>query len=149
MSEVAIILSDLYLESSGRGGVADRQAGVPKDALPALARVARYAGTSPLPGGWRAWLAAWLGRGDVAAACTLTPAVVAAAALPAGMPPGPIGSVWLATPLHLIAGLTSVHLDYRGLLKLDDAALDVLCRDFAAAFAERGFGLRRLSGGGL
>ncbi len=150
MSELAIILSDLYLESTGRGGVDDRQAGVPKDALPALARIARYAGLSPLPGGWRAWLAAWLGRGDVAAACTLTPAVVAAAALPAtNMLSGGTGTVWLATPLHLIAGLTSVYLDYRGLLKLDDAALDILCRDFAATFAERGFGLQRLPGGGL
>ena len=67
MSEVAIILSDLYLAANGRGGVDDRDAAVPKDALPALARIARYAGVSPLAGDWRGWLAGWLGRADVAA----------------------------------------------------------------------------------
>ncbi|HTY94458.1 MAG TPA: hypothetical protein VMC02_11255 [Steroidobacteraceae bacterium] len=150
MSEVAIILSDLYLAANGRGGVDDRKAAVPGDALPALARIARYAGVSPLPGGWRAWLAGWLGRGDVAAACNATPAVIAAAALPAGTAAArDAGSLWLATPLHLIAGLSGVYLDYRGLLKLDAAALDDLCRDFGAAFAARGFSLHGLPGGGL
>lgn len=146
MSEVAIILSDLYLGASGRGGVEDRHSAVPKAALPALARIARYAGVSPLGGSWRGWLAEWLGRADLATACNTTPAVVAAAALP---PTGDAGSVWLATPLHLMAGLRSVHLDYRGVLKLDAATLDTLCVDFAATFAARGFSLRRLPGGGL
>src|SRR5580698_8743488 len=105
MSEVAIILSDLYL---------DRDSAVPRAALPALARIARYAGVSPLAGDWRGWLAGWLGRADVASACNSTPAVIAAAALPATAAPAGMGSVWLATPLHLVAGLASVHLDYRG-----------------------------------
>jgi hypothetical protein len=146
MGEVAIILSDLYLGASGRGGVQDRHSAVPKAALPALARIARYAGVSPLGGSWRGWLAEWLGRADLASACNATPAVVAAAALPAS---GDAGSVWLATPLHLVAGLRSVHLDYRGVLKLDAATLDTLCADFAATFASRGFSLQRLPGGGL
>jgi hypothetical protein len=149
MSEVAIILSDLYLGASGRGGVEARQSAVPKAALPALARIARYAGVSPLGSGWRGWLAQWLGRADLATASNTTPAVVAAAALPATGALRDAGSVWLATPLHLIAGLRSVHLDYRGVLKLDAAALDTLCVDFAAAFAARGFALQRLPGDGL
>jgi hypothetical protein len=148
MSEVAIILSDLYLGASGRGGIEDRHSAVPKAALPALARIARYAGVSPLGGSWRGWLAEWLGRADLAAACSTTPAVVAAAALPSTALRD-AGSVWLATPLHLVAGLRSVHLDYRGVLKLDDATLDTLCADFAATFAARGFALQRLPGGGL
>jgi hypothetical protein len=150
MSEVAIILSDLYLAAAGRGGVDDHRAAVPRDALPALTRIARFAGVSPLAGDWRGWLAGWLGRADVAAAASTTPAVIAAAGLPASaaLPP-PIGSVWLATPLHLVAGLSSVHLDYRGLLKLDAATLATLCHDFDADFAERGFSLRQLAGGGL
>ncbi|MGC1459792.1 MAG: hypothetical protein WA825_16055, partial [Steroidobacteraceae bacterium] len=65
MSEVAIILSDLYLAANGRGGVDDRDSAVPRDALPALARIARFAGVSPLPGDWRGWLAGWLGRADL------------------------------------------------------------------------------------
>ncbi|HTV77708.1 MAG TPA: hypothetical protein VMF03_05590 [Steroidobacteraceae bacterium] len=146
MSEVAIILSDLYLAANGRGGVDDRDAAVPRDALPALTRMARYAGVSPLPGDWRGWLAEWLGRADLAAACNTTPAVIAAAALP-GMPQA--GSLWLATPLHLVAGLTSVHLDYRGLLRLDPATLEELCREFDLQFAERQFALQRLPGAGL
>ncbi len=153
MSEVAIILSDLYLAAEGRGGVDDRDAAVPKDALPALARFARFAGVNPLLGNWRGWLAAWLGRADVAAACNTTPAVIAAAAVPAATLPGDTGSVWLATPLHLVAGLSSVHLDYRGLLRVDDATLEALRADFDAAFAARGFSLppaarRRTAGGG-
>jgi hypothetical protein len=141
MSEVAIILSDLYL---------DRDSAVPAAALPALARIARFAGVSPLPGDWRGWLAGWLGRADLAASCNRTPAVVAAAALPWGdARPNGTGSVWLATPLHLVAGLSSVHLDYRGLLKLDAPTLAVLCADFDRDFAERGFALRPLASGGL
>ena len=150
MSEVAIILSDLYLAANGSGGVDDRDSAVPKAALPALARIARFAGVSPLPGDWRAWLAGWLGRGDLAAACDATPAAVAAAALTAtDTLPADTGSVWLATPLHLVAGLTSVHLDYRGLLRLDGATLQTLCRDFDRDFAERGFSLQPLPGGAL
>lgn len=148
MSEVAIILSDLYLAESGRGGVNDRDAAVPRDALPALARIARFAGVSPLAGDWRGWLAAWLGRADLSAACDTTPAVVAAAAV-SDAAQTPAASVWLATPLHLIAGLSGVYLDYRGLLKLDDEALETLCRDFARDFADCGFALQRLPGGGL
>jgi hypothetical protein len=145
MSEVAIILSDLYLTEHGRGGADDRDSAVPKDVLPALARVARFAGVSALPGDWRAWLAGWLGRADLAAACNATPAVVAAAALDAdnALPPA-ARSVWLATPLHLIAGISSVHLDYRGLLKLDEATREQLCREFGTEFAARDFSLRRL-----
>ncbi|HEX3839038.1 MAG TPA: hypothetical protein VHW25_18935 [Steroidobacteraceae bacterium] len=150
MSEVAIILSDLYLAENGRGGVDDRDAAVPKDVLPALTRIARYAGVSPLPGGWRAWLAGWLGRGDLTSRCADTPAVIAAAALtPASSLPAHTGSVWLATPLHLVAGLSSVHLDYRGLLKLDAATLHSLCRDFNHDFAVRGFSLQQLESGAL
>ena len=149
MSEVAIILSDLYLAANGRGGVDDRDSAVPKDALPALARIARFAGVSPLPGDWRGWLAAWLGRGDVSATCDASPAVIAAAAPGAAGPAPASGSVWLATPLHLIAGLTSVHLDYRGLLQLNAATLTALCEDFDQVFAERGFSLHRLGGSGL
>jgi hypothetical protein len=150
MSEVAIILSDLYLTANGQGGVDDRKAQVPRDALPALARIARFAGVSPLPGDWRGWLAGWLGRADLSTACNATPAVIAAAGL-AGEVALPVhsGSVWLATPLHLIAGLSSVYLDYRGLLKLDEATLDTLCHDFTADFSERGFALQRLPAGGL
>jgi hypothetical protein len=141
MSEVAIILSDLYL---------DRDSAVPQAALPALARIARFAGVSPLPGDWRGWLAGWLGRADLATACDATPALVAAAALPrTDALPERTGSVWLATPLHLIAGLTSVHLDYQGLLKLDAPTLTTLCHDFDKDFAARGFALKSLATGGL
>ncbi len=150
MSEAAIILSDLYLAEQGRGGVDDRSAAIPRDVLPTLARIARFAGLRALKGDWRAWLAGWLGRADLAAACHAQPAVIAAAALQGGeaLPPD-MRSVWLATPLHLVAGLTSVHLDYRGVLKLDAATLELLCHDFGFAFAARGFSLRCLPQGGL
>ena len=150
MGEVAIILSDLYLATNGHSGSDDRAAPTPPAALPALTRIARYAGLGPLRGSWRGWLAGWLGRADLAAACDAMPAVVAAAALPSGGPAAATpGSVWLATPLHLVAGMTSVHLDYRGLLWLDAPLRDALVREFDATFAARGFALQRLPGGGL
>jgi hypothetical protein len=98
-------------------------------------------------GGWRPWLSRWLGCPDLA---SYAPAAIAAAALspsvgeaqhwsrgsgdvPTGDSPStgaaaavtsPAGSVWLATPVHLIAGLTNLHFDRRGLLRLppDDRA---------------------------
>jgi hypothetical protein len=111
--------------------------------LPALAHVARYATRESLSHGWRGWLAAWLGHGELA---TAAPAALAAAGLVTG---SPSSRVWLAMPVHLTATLTSVHLHPSGLLRLESAAQVELAESFAAEFASRGLRLVPLAGGGF
>ena len=135
MSEVAIILSDFH-------AVAGAGPDAGSASLPALARLGRF-GRRQAVGDWRAWLAGWLGRADLAGAA---PASVVAAALdPAGMD---CGSAWLATPVHLQAGMRSVHLAHQGLLRLADAEAAALAQDFDRNFAARGFCLRPAVGAG-
>ncbi len=57
--------------------------------------------------------------------------------------------MWLASPLHLVAGLNQRPPGLSGLLKLDDDTISTLCRDFAIDFAARGFSLVPLASGGL
>ncbi|HTX24982.1 MAG TPA: hypothetical protein VMD03_10020 [Steroidobacteraceae bacterium] len=142
MSELVIVVSDLYLAAGALMPSSDREQ------LPGLSRLARYGAAERLPHGWRAWLAAWLGRGDLAAE---SPAAIAAAGVPplGGEPSTPAGFVWLAEPLHLTPSLTSVHLSPHGLLRLDAATQEELCRAFNATFAELGYGLAPARAGRL
>jgi hypothetical protein len=131
--ELVIVIADLYLPDEGAlDGVV----------LPGLERIARFGTHAALPDGWRAWLARSLGRQDLA---VLPPATVAAFCA------GDVcaGSVWLATPVHLGAGLTSVHMDNRGLLKLPMATLATLAKDFHKVFHGSGFALEPLASGGF
>lgn len=125
MRELVIVLTDLYLPEA--------QADVPSGAqvaLPGIEHAGRYGERVALTEGWRAWLARRLGRDDLAA---LAPARIAAVVLPATSEPP-----WLATPVHLSAGLSRVHLDHRGLLRLSAAEQASLTGAFAHAFAGSG-----------
>jgi hypothetical protein len=96
-------------------------------ALPGFEHAVRFGERIAIQEGWRAWLARWLGRHDLA---TAAPASVAAAAF------GMQGStVWIATPVHLIAGLSTVHLDRRSLLRLSPAELESFASDFQRVFS--------------
>ena len=117
--------------------------------------------------GWRAWLARWLGRDDLgsaapasvaAASCSApaepgpsiaAPASVAAAALStdarASTPPD--FTAWIATPVHLIAGLSTVHLDRRSLLRLPRADLESFASDFRRVFSGGEFHLEPMGSG--
>ncbi|MGH8258524.1 MAG: hypothetical protein ACREUG_02410, partial [Steroidobacteraceae bacterium] len=65
VSELVVIVPDLYL---GAGSIAGRGGGHrSRGSLPGLASVARFGAVRVLPSGWRAWVAARLGRGDLAA----------------------------------------------------------------------------------
>jgi hypothetical protein len=55
--------------------------------------------------------------------------------------------VWLATPLHLVAGLTSLHLDRRSILRLGMDDLTALAADFQRVFHDSGFTLEPLDSG--
>ena len=127
-------------------------------------------------GGWRPWLARWLGRPDLA---RQAPASIAAAALssiahvaatvapPPSSPMDPgatiasrsqpivgaaeaprsLPTVWLATPVHLIAGLTNLHLDRRGLLRLPHDDRTSFAQDFNRTFGDTDLHLQPLPNG--
>src|SRR5262245_21537934 len=99
--------------------------------------LARYGARERLASDWCDWTAAVSGRADLIGAA---PARLAAAAAPDGSY-APDGTLWLATPVHLSAGLTRVHFEHQGLLQLSDAELAHLAREFASAFAGSGFTL--------
>jgi hypothetical protein len=137
--ELVILVSDFYLSPD----TPEREwpAGV---ALPGLQHVARFSARSRIANGWRSWLARWLtGREasppGIVAAATLQPAAVATSVQPQ--------TAWMATPMHLVAGLTSVHIDRRSILRLDADDQSRLAGDFQRVFADSGFELRPLDAG--
>jgi hypothetical protein len=139
-----MIITDLYLAEgvAGSGAAADRMTA----ALPGICRVSRFGTRARLAGGWRAWLARWLDREDVAQAA---PASVAAAPLGIAAAGTCRSSAtrWIATPVELLAGLSSVHLGQRGIVRLTPPERTALCAAFARTFGESGFTLWPLSGG--
>ncbi len=142
MSEIVIVLADLYLAEHE----ASRSPGV---ALPGLDRIGRFAAPRTLERGWRAWLAEWLGRSDLAQAAPAS--IAASASVTAGDAPSPPPTAagrpmseaipWLATPLHLAAGLTPLHFDRRSLLRLTREQLVELALDFQRRFCDSGLRL--------
>ncbi|HXS28984.1 MAG TPA: hypothetical protein VN730_15070 [Steroidobacteraceae bacterium] len=137
MSELVLIAADIFAAASD---VPQRARGL---ALPLLSHIARYGTVEPLPAGWRAWLAGWLGREELASAA---PASIAGAAMRApGEPQRQF--LWLADPVHLIVGPTSVHLSPNGTLALDAAAQQALAAAFDFTFARSGYALEPLRGG--
>ncbi|HEV2441755.1 MAG TPA: hypothetical protein VGT07_04470 [Steroidobacteraceae bacterium] len=134
MREIVIVIRDLYLEPEPGQGVG---------AAPGIEHVARFGDKATLRVGWRAWVAHWLGLPQYAREM---PASVAAAAL---VDAPTDGAVWLVTPMHLIAGLTSLHFDRRSVLRLSGAELEELAVSFRDTFRGSGFELRPLAGGEL
>lgn len=127
---------DLYLPRAGTAQLG---------ALPGLERAGRFGARAALPRGWRAWLAGRLARADLN---ELASAAIASAALEtADGAVRPDVTSWLATPLHLSAGLTRVHLDHRGLLRLSRAEQTVLTAQFQRTFGGSGCELTPLHAG--
>ena len=93
-----------------------------------------------LKGGWRFAFAHGVGRDDVALA---SPASVVAAR--EGLP----SDAWLAKPLHLIAGLTTLHLPADGVLRLSAEEARELAARFASTFGSDGLALHPLDDGSL
>src|SRR5690242_15992980 len=111
----------------------------------------RFGSASRLTAGWRLWLSRWLTGAEAGA-----PASIAALATPAYAALGPqaiqrpesTGSmVWIATPVHLVTGLSSLHLDRRGVLRLDAAEARALAAGFGEIFQDSGFVLEPLESG--
>lgn len=59
----------------------------------------------------------------------------------------PASVAWVATPMHLIAGMTSVHVDRRSILRLDAADQQTIAADFQRVFQDSGFQLQPLDAG--
>ncbi|MFN5010997.1 MAG: hypothetical protein ACK5F5_07210, partial [Gammaproteobacteria bacterium] len=146
MRDLVLVLPDLFLTDADadlRSGAASRPA--------ALTRL-RFAQATPLRGGWRGALARGMGRADLVA---VDPAEVVAAAMGSAtradddalheIPRDP----WLVAPLHLMAGLKTVHLAPDGLLRLppDEAAELAAAHD--ATFGADGVTLRPVGGAGF
>jgi hypothetical protein len=135
--ELVMVITDLYPapeSAAAEGGSAA--------ALPGLARIARFAERRRLAHGWRTWLARHLGRPDLAG---VAPALIAAAAVaPAA---SAVRSHWIASPVCLQAGLSRVHLDHRGLLRLQGSVQATLAASFTRTFAGAGLELVPLPDG--
>jgi hypothetical protein len=140
VEEVVIVIADLYLSSAAEA------ASIRGVELPGLGQIARYGSGHPIESGWRAWLATWTGH---AALADEAPATVAAAASRVTVSEADGKMVWLATPVHLVAGLSSVHLDARGLLQVEPDVRRALAAEFNEVFAESGYRLEALASAGF
>jgi len=139
--ELVIVIPDLYLQPEAGALPA---AALGSGRFRGLESAGRFGERSLLGEGWRPWLAQLLGRLDLR---QVAAAQVAAAAL--GEPPAPAATAtrWIATPLHLTAGLARVHLDHRGLLALSTAELAALASEFSRTFGSSGVSLTPLPSG--
>jgi hypothetical protein len=110
--------------------------------LPQLELLLARAQRRHLEGGWRDWLCASLAPGPL---LTATPAVTVGAAFsgPVTSTAAPSGQ-WLATPVHLFAGLDSLHVHPDGLLTLSNAQQQILVEDFNRVFADAPWRLHRV-----
>ena len=134
MDEAVIVITDLYLHGHEQAEVGT---------LAALERAGRFGERTRLEGGWRSWLAHWLGRGDLA---QVSVAAIAAAARPSA---GATATRWLATPVSVNAGLTRAHLDRGGIVRLPPEEQTWLVSDFERTFGGSDLVLEPLRDGQL
>jgi len=146
--ELVIVVPDLYLPRELRG-TSSAAANVAN--VPGIEQVARFGARSSLAHGWREWLLGHAGRADLEG---VAPVCIAAAALDAAWPATRASAEeahssarWIATAMHLRAGLRHVHLDHRGLLRLSEAEQAQLSADFARTFAPCHYALEPLPSG--
>ena len=141
MREIVIVIADLYLPPAA---AEVRAAAALFHDLPGIEYAGRFGTHAALAGGWREWLAEWLGRDDLAG---VAPACIAAAAIEAAATARGNATSWLATAVHLSAGLTRVHLDHRGVLRLPGAQQSTLAAGFTHVFGSSGYALTPLPSG--
>lgn len=126
MRELVVILPDFFsISSDARSAAAAGAVALPR--LPHLEGLLARATRAALPD-WRAWLRERMAGPSLSAAATVAAAW--------GLPVDATRQYWLATPVHLFAGLDSVRLHPQGLLRLSSAEQQRLVNDFAAVFAD-------------
>ncbi len=129
MSRLILVLRDLYparLSDAAR-------AALPR--LPQLEQWIARGDFEAITGDWRHYLQRQMNSSWARAA---PPASIAAAAV-SGVPQDQ--PVWLATPVHLVAGLDTVRLHPDGLLEFSPEEQQRLVQDFAQVFAGSGWSL--------
>lgn len=138
MREFLLVVPDLMLAS-----------GLPREALAAALGTLRFGAAERLAGGWRGWLAARLRRPDLdSLPLAATVALAAAGAGSTDAARGAAGA-WLATPLHLVAGLDTLHLPRDGILSLTRAERAELAADFITVLGGDGLSLHAVEGDAL
>ncbi|MGP8033954.1 MAG: hypothetical protein ACLPQ6_07370 [Steroidobacteraceae bacterium] len=141
MREAVIVIADLYLQP----GEEPHAPGAGSATLAGLEHLGRFGARSRLARGWRAWLAAWLGRAELG---DLAVAQVAAAGVTTGTA-GAVPTRWIATPVQLLAGLTRLHLPRGGIVRLTPPEQAALVSAFGRVFAGADLKLEPLSDGQL
>jgi hypothetical protein len=154
--QLVIVLGDFYV--SQETPERELPAGV---ALPGLRHATRFAARTGISGGWRSWLSRYLTGRDGEAAATVATAGMSITSAAAGRAAGSLHPLaearsiadarptvaLMATPVNLIAGMTSIHLDRRGILRLDANDQAALAADFHRVFHDSGFSLQPLAAG--
>lgn len=118
MRELVLVLPDFFMHAEA----------APKERAGAALTTLRFAPPRALRGGWRGMLARGVGRADLA---LVDAASIVAAALPT---PAISAESWLATPLHLMAGLKTLHFPANGVLHLPPSEALELAGSFAEVF---------------
>jgi hypothetical protein len=123
-------LSHVYFRITARGEP-------PQVRVPSLERVLARADAPTDAADWRAQAFRLIAPEGVP-----VPSVATAALAPnAGRAPG--SWVLMATPVHMLAGMTSVSLASEGILELEPAEADALAADFGRVFGGGGVSLER------
>jgi hypothetical protein len=124
MPELHLALTDLAAPD------ADAEAGLAR--LPVGERLLARADCHPASADWRRWVLSTAGGAPPPGDLPLGRALIAAA----GQRLDPGRQWFVATPLHLVAGLTRVHFDARGPLALAPEARAALAARFAADWSD-------------
>jgi hypothetical protein len=144
--ELVMVIADLYLPRAADVALPPLTAAF--GPVPGIEQAARFGARAALPRGWRPWLAETVGRADlsdVAPVCVAAAAHESAGARAAAADDS--AAVWIASPVHLEAGLTRVRLDHGGLLRLAAPEQAALAQDFRRTFGCPGPALTPLAAG--
>jgi hypothetical protein len=134
--ELVLVLPDLFLRGAASASMADAS-------LTAL----RFAAPRLMRGGWRGTLARGVGREDLALVDEAS--VIDAALRLAADADDAVVDAWIATPVHLMAGLKTVHFPANGVLRLPADEANALAEAFTATFGDDGLELHPAGAAGF
>jgi hypothetical protein len=137
--ELVLVLPDLFL----RGAAPTSSAGASLTSL-------RFAAPRLMRGGWRGTVARGVGREDLTIVDEAS-VIDAALRLDETIDGDHDDRVdaWIATPVHLMAGLKTVHFPANGVLRLSEDEANELVAAFATTFGEEGLALRPAGAAGF
>jgi hypothetical protein len=137
--ELVLVLPDLFL----RGAAPTSSAGASLTSL-------RFAAPHLMRGGWRGTVARGVGREDLTIVDEAS-VIDAALRLDETIDGDHDDRVdaWIATPVHLMAGLKTVHFPANGVLRLSEDEANELVAAFATTFGEEGLALRPAGAAGF